>query len=54
MNADAPAQTARFERKREAILETAAQLFNARGLGGATIADVAQGVGLTTASVTYY
>ena len=54
MHADAAPQTARFERKREAILETAAQLFNARGLGGATIADVAQGVGLTTASVTYY
>lgn len=50
----APSQTARFERKREAILETAARLFNARGLGGATLSDVAQGVGLTTASVTYY
>ena len=54
MTASAPPQTARFERKREAILETAARLFNARGLGGATLSDVAQGVGLTTASVTYY
>lgn len=50
----APVQTARFERKREAILETAARLFNKQGLGGTTIADVAQGVDLTTASVTYY
>jgi AcrR family transcriptional regulator len=49
-----PTQTARFERKREAILEAAAFLFNARGLGGTTIADVAQAVGLTTTSVTYY
>jgi AcrR family transcriptional regulator len=54
MTAPVPPQTARFERKREAILETAARLFNARGLSGATLSDVAQGVGLTTASVTYY
>ncbi len=47
-------QTSRYERKREAILEAAATLFNARGLSGATIAEVAQAVGLTTASVTYY
>lgn len=50
----APRQTARYERKREAILVAAAQLFNARGLAGATLADVAQQVGLTTTSVTYY
>ena len=47
-------QTARYERKRETILEVAASLFNARGLNGTTIADVAQGVGLTTTSITYY
>ena len=47
-------QTSRYERKREAILEAAATLFNARGLGGTTIAEVARAVGLTTASVTYY
>ena len=47
-------QTARYERKREAILDVAAGLFNARGLNGTTIADVAQGVGLTTTSITYY
>ena len=49
-----PLQTARYERKREAILEAAATLFNARGLNGTTIADVAQGVDLTTTSITYY
>lgn len=49
-----PVQTARYERKREAILEAAASLFNARGLNGTTIADVAQAVGLTTTSITYY
>jgi AcrR family transcriptional regulator len=49
-----PTQTARYERKREAILEAAAALFNARGLAGTTIADVAKAVGLTTTSVTYY
>jgi len=54
MTAPIPPQTARFERKREAILETATHLFNARGLSGATLSDVAKGVGLTTASVTYY
>ena len=47
-------QTPRYERKREAILEAAAALFNARGLGRATLGEVAQAVGLTTASVTYY
>ena len=37
-------QTIRYERKREAILDAAATLFNARGLGGTIIADVAQSV----------
>ncbi len=54
MTITAPRQTARYERKREAILVAAAQLFNTRGLGGTTLADVAQQVGLTTTSVTYY
>lgn len=54
MTVSVPTQTARYERKREAILEAAARLFNARGLNGTTIADVAQSVGLTTTSITYY
>jgi len=54
LSAAGPTQTARYERKREAILEAAAGLFNQRGLAGTTIADVAKAVGLTTTSVTYY
>ncbi len=49
-----PAQTARYERKREAILDAAAMLFNRHGLAGITLADVAQSVGLIMTSVTYY
>ena len=54
MTASLLKQTARYERKREEILDAAAGLFNARGLSGATIADVAQAVGLTSTSITYY
>ena len=54
MDAPSPPQTARFERKREAILQAAALLFNAHGLAGTTLADVAGSVGLTITSVTYY
>ena len=54
MSAPGPEQTSRYGRKLETILEAAATLFNAKGLGGTTLADVAQAVGLTTTSVTYY
>jgi AcrR family transcriptional regulator len=47
-------QTARYGRKREEILDAAAPLFNARGLSGASMADVAGAVGLTPTSITYY
>ncbi len=47
-------QTQRFEKKREAILDAAARLFNQKGVKGATLADVAQSVALITNSVTYY
>jgi AcrR family transcriptional regulator len=47
-------QTQRFEKKREAILDAAAQLFNHKGVRGATLADVARSVALITNSVTYY
>lgn len=40
--------------RRRAILDTAAQLFNRRGLRGATLAEVASSVGLATNSITYY
>lgn len=48
------AATPRFRDKREAILDGAARLFNEHGVNGATIADVARGVGLAANSVTYY
>jgi AcrR family transcriptional regulator len=47
-------QTQRYETKREAILDAAAELFNQRGLKGVTVVDVAQAVGLSATSVTYY
>jgi AcrR family transcriptional regulator len=47
-------QTQRFEKKREAILDAAARLFNQKGVKGATLADVAHSVALITNSVTYY
>ena len=49
-----PANTARFERKRDMILEAASALINERGVKSMGFADVAERVGLTTTSVTYY
>ncbi|WP_232730204.1 TetR/AcrR family transcriptional regulator [Novosphingobium kunmingense] len=49
-----PRRGARFERKREAILDAAADLINSRGARGATLQHVAAAVGLNTTSVTYY
>lgn len=49
-----PRQTRRYAHKREAILDAAVGLFNRKGIRGATLSDVAQGVGLITNSVTYY
>jgi AcrR family transcriptional regulator len=46
--------TPRYIKKREAILHAAAQLFNQHGVKGATLSDVAGGVGLSTNSITYY
>jgi len=51
---NASRMTPRYLQKREAILHAAAQLFNARGIKGATLADVAASVGLSTNSITYY
>lgn len=47
-------QTARFQRKRELILDAAAAEINENGALGMTLADVAAMVGLNTTSVTYY
>lgn len=46
--------TQRYVKKREAILHVAAQMFNRHGVKGATLSDVAGGVGLSTNSITYY
>jgi len=46
--------TARFARKREAIIAAATVILNREGVKGATLADVAASVGLITTSVTYY
>jgi len=48
------APTARFQEKREAILGAAALLFNEHGVRGATLAAIAERVGLANNSVTYY
>ena len=47
-------EPSRFERKRELILDAATELINERGVKGMTFVEVAQRVGLNTASVTYY
>lgn len=48
------AKTARFQEKRERILDAATLLINRRGLKGLTFVDVAEQVGFNTTSVTYY
>jgi AcrR family transcriptional regulator len=50
----APPVTARFNRKRDAIVAAATEILNRRGVRGMTLALVAERVGLITTSVTYY
>jgi AcrR family transcriptional regulator len=50
----APPVTARFSRKRDAIVAAATEILNSRGVRGMTLALVAERVGLITTSVTYY
>lgn len=50
----AGAATARYARKKEAILAAATAVLNRQGVRGMTLADVAARVGLITTSVTYY
>src|SRR5690606_40882922 len=54
MTATGARASAKFEHKRELILASAAQRFNERGVKGATLADVATGVGLSLKSLRYY
>ncbi|RYF94904.1 MAG: TetR/AcrR family transcriptional regulator [Caulobacteraceae bacterium] len=46
--------TARFERRKEAVLAAAIEVLNKEGLKGMTLADVGAKVELTTTSITYY
>ena len=47
-------ETARFEQKREAILDAASGLINQHGVKGMTLSEVARRVDLNTTGVTYY
>ena len=49
-----PLQTARFQEKREALLDAAARHFNAQGVKGATLGEIAAQLDLVTTSLTYY
>ncbi|QTH21574.1 TetR/AcrR family transcriptional regulator [Rhizorhabdus wittichii] len=46
--------TQRFEAKRDAIISAGSELINREGVKGMTLAGVAERVGLSTTSVTYY
>lgn len=46
--------TARFQDKRESILDCAARLFNQRGINGGMLSEVAKQIGLAPNSLTYY
>jgi AcrR family transcriptional regulator len=48
------ASTARYAKKRDAVVAAATELLNHRGVKGMTLSDVAASVGLITTSVTYY
>lgn len=45
---------ARFARKRELVVDAASGIVNDKGVAGLTFAEVAERVGLSTSSVTYY
>jgi AcrR family transcriptional regulator len=49
-----PASTARYAKKRDAVVAAATEILNHRGVKGMTLSDVAASVGLITTSVTYY
>jgi len=51
---DANSSTARYNKKKEAIIAAAVGILNRRGVRGMTLADVAASVDLITTSVTYY
>ena len=49
-----PASTARYSKKRDAIIAAASRLINRHGVSGMTLSAVGAEVGLITNSVTYY
>ena len=49
-----PPATARYTRKKQAIVAAASEILNRDGIKGMTLANVAARVGLITTSVTYY
>ena len=53
-NARPTAATARYTRKKQAIVAAACEILNRDGIKGMTLANVASRVGLITTSVTYY
>jgi AcrR family transcriptional regulator len=46
--------TRRFEQKRERVIDAATRIMNERGVHGMTFVEVADAVGLSTSSITYY
>ena len=51
---DTNSQTARFSAKRQAIIDAAAHAINSDGVRGMTFVTVAERLGMTTTSITYY
>jgi AcrR family transcriptional regulator len=49
-----PGGSARFAKKRQLIVDAATQIINDKGVAGLTFAEVADLVGLSTSSATYY
>jgi AcrR family transcriptional regulator len=48
------ARSTRFDEKQRAVVRAATVAFNEKGVHGANLAAIAEAVGLTTASITYY
>jgi len=44
----------RYDEKQRAVVQAATTVFNEKGVRGANLAAIAEAVGLTTASITYY
>jgi AcrR family transcriptional regulator len=53
-SSESGADTSRYEKRRQAILDAAAHLFNEKGVKGATLADVAERLGLGATAISYY